>query len=114
MSDSSDRNDKSSGDKANKDTGGGLFGEALKKVFTGGVAAAFMTEEAVRNYLAELKIPKEVLTPILEGASKTKEDIANRVSKEIINVVQKVDWAKELTKLAETHKIKLTIEIEKK
>lgn len=109
MTDSNDKNDKGS-----KDNSGGLFGEALKKVFTGGVAAAFMTEEAVRSYLSELKIPKEVLTPILESAAKTKEDIANRVSKEIINVVQKVDWAKEMTKLAETHKIKLTIEIEKK
>jgi len=86
--------------------------DAIKDVFTVGVGAAFMTEDAVRNYLSELKVPKEILNLLLQSASKSKDEITNRVSKEIINLVQKVDFAKEISKFAEGHKFKISAEIE--
>lgn len=93
-----------------------LIGETVKKLFTAGVSAAFMTEDAVRAYLAELKLPKEILNMVIQGASKSKDEITNRVSKEIIGIVQKIDFAKEAAKFAESHKfiIKAEIEIQKK
>lgn len=100
-SDSNERNEKS-----------GLLGETVKKLFTAGVSAAFMTEESVRAYLAELKLPKEVLSLVLQQASKTKDEVSNRVSQEILKTVQKIDWAKEVSKFAETHKFKISAEIE--
>ncbi len=93
-----------------------LIGETVKKLFTAGVSAAFMTEDAVRAYLAELKLPKEILNMVIQGANKSKDEITNRVSKEIIGIVQKINFAKEASKFAETHKfiIKAEIEIQKK
>ena len=41
------------------------FTDALKKVFTAGVSAAFMTEESLRAYLSEVKMPKEILAVLL-------------------------------------------------
>jgi hypothetical protein len=90
----------------------GLLGETLKKVFTAGVSAAFMTEESVRSYLAELKLPKEILGLLLQQANRSKDEITQRVSKEIVSMVQKVDFAKEVARFAETHKFKITAEIE--
>lgn len=90
----------------------GLLGETLKKVFTAGVSAAFMTEESVRAYLAELKLPKEILSLLLQQASKSKDEITQRVSKEILAMVQKIDFVKEASKFAETHKFKISAEIE--
>jgi hypothetical protein len=90
----------------------GLLGETLKKVFTAGVSAAFMTEESVRAYLAELKLPKEILNLLLQQANRSKDEITQRVSKEIVTMVQKIDFAKEAARFAETHKFKITAEIE--
>lgn len=89
-----------------------LLGEAAKKIFSAGVSAAFMTEESVRSYLTDLKLPKEVLGMILQGANKSKDEITARVSKEIVALIEKVDWAKEAAKFTETHKFKITAEFE--
>ena len=89
-----------------------LIAETLKKVFTTGVSAAFMTEESIRQYLAELKLPKEILNTILASATKSKEEITNKVSKEAIAMIQKIDWVKEASRFAETHKFKITAEID--
>lgn len=108
MADDSNKND-----EAKSST---LIGETVKKLFTAGVSAAFMTEDAVRAYLAELKLPKEILNVVVQGASKSKDEITNRVSKEIIGIVQKIDFVKEASKFAESHKfiIKAEIDIQKK
>jgi hypothetical protein len=89
-----------------------LLGEAVKKIFTAGVTAAFMTEESVRGYLAELKLPKEMLNVILQGASKSKDEITSRVGKEVIGMIQKIDFVNEISRFAETHRFKITAEIE--
>ena len=104
-----------SGDKSDKDSKAAL-GETLKKVFSAGVSAAFMTEEGIRKYVADLKLPKELLEALLSGASKSKEELTNRVAKEINGIISKIDWVQELSKFAESHKfkIKAEIEIEKK
>lgn len=101
-------------DQDEKDNKG--LGDTLKKVFSVGVSAAFMTEEGIRKYLADLKLPKEILEALLSGANKSKEEITNRVAKEINGIISKIDWVQELSKFAETHrfKIKAEIEIEKK
>ena len=90
----------------------GLLGETLKKVFATGVSAAFMTEESIRSYLGELKLPKEVLQVILQSAQKSKDEITQKVSKEVVGIFQKIDWVKELSKFAETHKFKISAEID--
>lgn len=98
--------------KKQEEKAAGILGETLKKVFTVGVSAAFMTEDAVRSYLSEMKLPKEILGTILQSAQKSKEEIVQRVTKEMITMVQKIDFAKELSKFAETHKFKVTAEFE--
>ena len=88
------------------------LGDTLKKVFTAGVSAAFMTEESLRTYLAELKLPKEILGVIVQGASKSKDEITQRVTKEAVGILQKIDFVREFSKFAETHKFKITAEID--
>lgn len=103
-----DSNDSSESSAKNS----GLLGDTLRKVFTAGVSAAFMTEESVRAYLADLKLPKEILNLLLQQANKSKEEITGKVSKEMLAMLQKIDFVKEASKFAETHKFKITAEIE--
>ena len=90
----------------------GLLGDTVKKVFTAGVSAAFMTEEGLRTYLSELKLPKEALNLLIQGANKSKDEITNRVTKEVVGIISKIDFVKEFSKFAETHKFKITAEID--
>lgn len=96
----------------NNEDSRGLFGEALKKVFAAGVGAAFMTEENIRTYLAELKLPKEFLNLLIHQANRSKEELINRVGKEIMQIVNKVDFVSEFSKFAETHRFRITADIE--
>lgn len=89
-----------------------LLGDSLRKLFGVGVSAAFMTEESIRQYLGDLKLPKEILNVVLQSAGRSKDEITNRVSNEIIKLVDKIDWVKELARFAETHKFKIQAEID--
>ena len=90
----------------------GLLGETVKKVFTAGVSAAFMTEEGLRSYLSELKLPKEALNLLIQGANKSKDELTTRVTKEVVGMISKIDFVKEFSKFAETHKFKISAEID--
>ena len=86
--------------------------ETIKKLMTAGVSAAFMTEESIRSFVGELKLPKETLNLLLQGAGKSKEELMNRVSREVIGIINKIDFVKEASRFVEEHKFKISAEIE--
>jgi hypothetical protein len=66
--------------------------ELMKKVLTVGVGAIFLTEESLRGLVTEFKLPKELLTAILESANKTKSEFLRTISNEVISrVMDQVD-----------------------
>lgn len=91
---------------------GNLLTDGLKKIFTVGVSAAFLTEESLRRYIQDLKLPKEVLNLLLQSASKSKDQLMGRVGNEIISIIQKIDFVKEASRFVETHKFRVSAEIE--
>src|SRR5579871_6146584 len=88
------------------------LGDALKKVLAAGVSAAFMTEESLRSYLGEAKLPKDILNLLLQSATKTKDEIATRVTNEMVNIIHKIDFVREASRFAEEHKFKISAEVE--
>ena len=93
-------------------SGGPGVGDTLKKLFTAGVSAAFMTEESVRSFVSEMKLPKETLNMVLQGAAKSKEQMMDRVGREIVGIISKIDFVKEASRFVEEHKFKISAEIE--
>ena len=83
--------------------------ELVKKLFASGVSAAFLTEEIVRNQLKELKIPKDIIQTVINGANKSKEDLMEKVSKEVTDLITKIDVSKEIEKYLDNHEINITI-----
>ena len=104
-------NDSKSG-SGEEDVAGIKLGDTLKKVITAGIGAAFMTEESIRNYLSELKLPKEALNLVLQSAAKSKEELVTKVGNEIIKVVNRIDFVKEASRFVEEHKFKIKAEVE--
>ena len=86
--------------------------EAMKKIVLTGVGTIFLTEETVRNYLGELKLPKELWAGFLENATKTKQEFLGSFAKEAAQVLSKIDVASEAKKFLEGNKIKLSFELE--
>jgi hypothetical protein len=107
--DESHKNHKGTGEDG---ASGPILSEIVKRLVAAGVTAAFMTEESIRSYVGELKLPKDVLGMLLQGAAKSKEEIANRVSREIINIISKIDFVKEASRFVEEHKFKIHAEVE--
>lgn len=101
-------------DKNEKDDSEELpkWGEMLKRVMSVGLGAAFMTEESVRTALSGMNLPKEVLSTILQGASRSKEEFLNKVGNETIKLLSKIDFVKEASRFVEEHKFRINAEIE--
>ena len=86
--------------------------EGLKKILTTGISAVLMSEEGVRQYVQELKLPKDALGTLIKGIAKSKEEIVARVGTEFSKLVEKIDLVDEMTKFLRENKIKISAEIE--
>ncbi|MCB0347604.1 MAG: hypothetical protein KDD37_02150 [Bdellovibrionales bacterium] len=89
-----------------------LIPEIVKKLLATGVSAAFLTEEGIRAYLQDLKLPKDILGKLIDGANKSKQDLMDRVGNEIVTIIKKIDFVKEASRFVEEHKFKVSAEIE--
>ena len=106
-------NDDDESYSAKKDDGASsMMSDAIKKLVSTGISAAFMTEEAIRTRVSDMKLPKETLHLLLAGASKSKEELMGRVSNEVIRIINKIDFVKEASRFVEEHKFKITAEVE--
>jgi hypothetical protein len=53
-----------------------------------------------------------VLTNILQGANRSKEEFLNRIGNETIKLMSKIDFVKEASRFVEEHKFLIQAEIE--
>lgn len=113
MVDDSNQDGRDGGKDSGRDSGrdSGLT-ETLKRLLVSGISGALLTEDMIRSYLQDLKIPKDVLQMFIQAASKQKDDMQLKVTKEISGLLKKIDWVSEVSRFAETHKFKITAEIE--
>jgi hypothetical protein len=86
--------------------------EAMKKIVLTGVGTIFLTEETVRSYLGELKLPKEMWSGFIENAAKTKQEFLSNFAKESAQVLSRIDIAAEAKKFLEGHRIKISVEVD--
>ncbi|MEZ4871666.1 MAG: hypothetical protein R2827_05340 [Bdellovibrionales bacterium] len=110
MADKKEKKSESSEDNFQDDTIG--VGELVKKLVSAGIGAAFMTEEGIRSYLGGIKLPKEVLQLLVQGATKSKEEMMGVVSKEVVRIIKGIDFVEEASRFAENHKFRINAEIE--
>ncbi|MBC7395929.1 MAG: hypothetical protein H7333_00680 [Bdellovibrionales bacterium] len=81
----------------NKDHGGDEHESAgslswAKKILTVGVGTLFLTEEALRTLVTEFKLPKEVVSSLLDGATKVRKEFMQNIIVEMMSKISdKVD-----------------------
>lgn len=79
--------------------------DVIKKVVSIGVGAAFMTEDAVKKVLADLPLPKEIVSGLLKNAQSVKDDFVQSVRSELSDHLSKVDPKKLLEEVLENYDI---------
>ncbi|MBS1958900.1 MAG: hypothetical protein JST80_05460 [Bdellovibrionales bacterium] len=83
-----------------------------KKLMTVGVGTFFLTEEALRTLVSEFKLPKEIVSSILDGAKGVrKEFMQNVVSEAMSKITEKMDPVQVLTELLKRNEITLEVKV---
>ncbi len=95
----------------NKNEREGKLGDLFKKVLTTGVTAAFMTEEAVRDVLKDLPLPKEMVGSLVENAKNTKTEFVSSVKSELKNYLDKIDLSGEIDKIVERYDFEINAKV---
>lgn len=81
------------------------WSDAVKDMASAGLATLFMTEDSIRSYLREKKLPKELVTDLMDGIGRKKSDLYTLVAQEVTKVFSKIDISREMTRFLEEHKI---------
>lgn len=86
--------------------------ELVKKILTVGVGAIFLTEESLRGLVSEFKLPKELLTGVLESAHKTKSEFLRSLSNEVMTrVMERVDVKELLQEMLAQNEIQFDVTV---
>jgi hypothetical protein len=90
----------------------GGVSDAAKRILTLGLGAYFLTEDTVRRYVKEAKLPRDVARSITQNATKGKDELYGFVARELRGFLDKMDLQEELDRFVQHHKIRISAEIE--
>lgn len=86
--------------------------DLVRKVVATGLSSPFLSEDQIKLALSGLNLPKEVISQILRGAQKSKEEMVQKVGGELSRLIQKIDIVKEIKTALREHKITIHADIE--
>jgi len=94
------------------DERGGLPRDLTKKILTLGLGAYFLTEDTVRRYVKDAKIPRDLAKTITTNAVKGKDELYAFVAGELSGFLKQMDLQEEVGRFVARHRIKINAEIE--
>lgn len=86
--------------------------DLTKKILTLGLGAYFLTEDTVRRYVKDAKIPRDIGKTITQNATKGKDELYGFVARELGSFLRQMDLQAELDRFVKSHKIRVNAEIE--
>jgi hypothetical protein len=83
-----------------------------KKLMTVGVGTFFLTEEALKTLVSEFKLPKEIVSSILDGAKGVRAEFMQKVVQEAMGrVSEKMDPAAIVTEILKKNDVTFEIKV---
>jgi hypothetical protein len=105
-------NDDASDDSESESGPTGRASAFMKKALTVGVGALFLTEEGLRSLVSEAKLPKELLSGILDSANKTKTEFLQNLSRDVRDkVIDKIDPLALVQEFLSRNEVEFTIRV---
>ena len=86
--------------------------DLTKKILTLGLGAYFLTEDTVRRYVKDAKLPRDIGKTITQNATKGKDELYGFVARELSGFLRQMDLQAELDRFVRSHKIRVNAEIE--
>jgi len=86
--------------------------DLTKKILTLGLGAYFLTEDTVRRYVKDAKLPRDIGKTITSNATKGKDELYGFVARELSGFLRQMDLQAELDRFVRSHKIRVNAEIE--
>ena len=68
----------------------GKISDILKKAVSTGISAAFLTEDAVKNIIGDLPLPKDIINGLLQNAKESKTEFIKGIKNIKVNEVNEV------------------------
>ena len=93
-----------------KRNAGGLA-DMMKKAFSAGLGALFLTEESVRSYVAESKLPRDIAKYVIQTSASAKEQFFEYLTKEVSQLIRKSDLPQVVTDFLPGHDIEIEARI---
>lgn len=81
--------------------------DIVKKVVGTSIGAAFLTEDAIKNVLSDLPLPKDVVKGLINQAKDSKKDFIDNIKNEFKLYLDKVDPTKEIDKVLDKYDIEI-------
>ncbi len=72
--------------------------DLARKIFLTSVGAIFMTEDAIRRSLSDLKVPTEAMGGLIDSVRKQKDDLLEMIAGEVGRFLSKIKVSDELQK----------------
>ncbi len=88
-----------------------LLPEIVRKTLQNGVDAVFSTEDGIRKYAKDMKLPKEVASYVSSTAGATKDEVVRRVGGEVREFLENMNMADEIAKILTTLSFEIKTEV---
>lgn len=85
--------------------------DILRRVVSTGMSAAFMTEDAVKELISGLPLPKEMIAGLLQNAKATRNEFIGSVKNELKTYLDRLDVSKEVDRVLENYDLEISAKI---
>ncbi|RME46267.1 MAG: hypothetical protein D6795_15610 [Deltaproteobacteria bacterium] len=89
----------------------GLVPDIVKKAIFMSVGGVFMTEEAIRKNIKELKMPKDMANYLIQQSAKSKDEFLRYLAEEIRKFISQIEFDQEIRKVLKNMAIQVNAEI---
>jgi acid phosphatase class B len=93
------------------DQGGKKLQDFVKNAVTTGLSAVFLTEDSIRSFIREKKLPTEWASELVNNAQKRKDELMGLVGREMSKFFQHIDVQKEITEFLRNHNMRITANV---
>ena len=85
--------------------------DLVRRALVAGMGALFMTEEGIRSFLGDLKLPKDAVNFLLNQVGKTKQDLFRALGTELRNFMEGIDWSERIRQLLASMDVKIEMRV---
>jgi hypothetical protein len=88
-----------------------MLGDLARRALMTGIGAVFMSEEALKSSLTDLKLPKEAMSYVVSQADRTKREIVAAIARETREFLSKLEVDKMLARALVGNTIEISTRI---